>query len=361
MLWSLGLPRPLWRRRGVCLALCGVAAGLVSPAVAARPAPGGHYYGFPAAGQYRADGLSDVTADLRVSRNGRGVAAVTLLLSCDSRRSRYDVKMVEMKLAFGRASGATIRRNGSFALAGGDGERRYRLSGRFLTADYARLVYRASMPPPRPVDRRRFERCRSGRASAVLYRNGEPPFSGCRSQRAATLLLTSTGRVLQQYALTKPRGGFFPHAYGCLFATPKRRVDLGQNYDDETVEVPRLAGQLVAYAAGECAIGGCFAQLEIRDLRDGSVVRTLYATPGPPDGPNRVHDLVLTGTGALAWTVSRGAFVVEPFDPQQVWALDTQGQRLLDGGSAIDLQSLSLNGSALTWIKGGVVRSATLD
>jgi hypothetical protein len=220
VLRSLGLPRPLWRRRGVCLALCGVAMGLVPPAVAARPAPGGHYYGFPAAGQYRADGLSDVTADLRVSRNGRSVAAVTLLLSCDSRRGRYDVKMVEMKLALGRASGGTIRRDGSFALAGGYGERRYRLSGASSRRTTRGSSIAPSMPPPRPVDRRRFERCRSGRASAVLYRNGEPPFSGCRSQRAATLLLTSTGRVLQQYALTKPRGGFFPHAYGCLFATP---------------------------------------------------------------------------------------------------------------------------------------------
>jgi hypothetical protein len=46
---------------------------------------------------------------------------------------------------------------------------------------------------------------------------------------------------------------------------------------------------------------------------------------------------------------------------REVWALDTHGQRVLDVGPDIDLASLTLDGSTLTWTNAGTPRSATLD
>ena len=71
----------------------------------------------------------------------------------------------------------------------------------------------------------------------TLYRNGVPPFSGCRSQPAFTHLWADTGRAFQQYAATRATPGrptaFFTHVYACLFDSPSKRIDLGRSYDDE--------------------------------------------------------------------------------------------------------------------------------
>ncbi len=42
----------------------------------------------------------------------------------------------------------------------------------------------------------------------------------------------------------------------------------------------------------------------------------------------------------------------------EVWAFDSHGQRVLDSGPNLELHSLELNGSTLTWIKDGTTRSA---
>jgi hypothetical protein len=300
-----------------------------------------------------------------MARSGRRIRAVELRLVCQHRTSRYDFKAAELKLSFRGRRGLSVQQDGSFAVSGSGGGRRFRVSGRFVTPQYARLHYRARLLLPRGADRRRYKPCLSPveESPAALYRGGIPPFSGCRTQRALTLVASETSRVLQQYTLARPGGGWRPHAYACLFATPNRRVDLGQNYDDVTVELPRLAGTLLAYVAGETAIGGAFADIRILDMGDATAGRTVDATPGPPDhGTSRVHDLVLKLNGSISWMVGRGSY--DPGFPsfqQQLWALDSTGQRMLDSGPSLELRSLELSGSTLTWVNDGIVRSAALD
>ena len=359
------MPRVLARRSavvsGMTLAVCALSSLFAAPAVADRPTPGARYYGFPASGHVRADDLLYLTARLRVSSSGRRIAAVGLALGCEHRTSRYDFKSVRLKLSFSGRRGPKIRRDGSFALAGREDGRRYRLSGRFVTREYARLSFRARMLLPRPIDRRRYKTCRpeEGSSPTALYRRGIPPFSGCRSQHALTLLATDTGRVFQQYRLEG--GEWFPHAYACLFATPERRVHLGQNYDDETLELPRMVGTLLAYAAGESALIGGFANVRIVDLSGDTPTRFVDATPGEPEGVNGVYDLVLKPNGAIAWMVGRGGYF--PGSPyyHQLWALDAGGLRLLDTGADLALRSLELQDSTLTWTNAGSARTASLN
>ena len=307
---------------------------------------------------------------LRVSRSGRRLAAARLTLWCRRGGSSY---IGTLKLALRANRAATVGRDGrfSFPAAGfsrASGRVRLWLAGRFVSARHARLFYRV-----RDLPRRGSRDCRSTHerypdySPAVLGLDGVPPFSGCRSQRATTLLRSDASRVFTQYAPSDESdpwsSGLVTHVYACLFAKPKRRVDLGRNYDDETIEVPRIASTLVAYSVGVTSLAGSFAQIRVLDLSKAIPARTVDATPGPPQsGTNRVRDLVLKPNGSLAWTVGRGSFdPAYPAFQQQLWARDASGERLLDSGPNVHLESLELNGSTLTWLHGEIPRSATLN
>ena len=137
---------------------------------------------------------------------------------------------------------------------------------------------------------------------------------------------------------------------------------LGLNYDETSLDTFRLAGPFVAYLRGDQY--NAFPQhlLEVRDLRDGSYIH-LPTLPSP----SVVHDVALRDTGSVAWTLVRlGVDSYGQPDPnlvvaREVWALDTAGQRMLDSGPKVDVESLELDGSTLTWMNDGAVHTATLD
>jgi hypothetical protein len=377
------VPRRMWPQRTVegsrvvrntvfglpsFVAVCVAVLLSVAPALADQPAPGGHYFGFPArAGTHPV--LADGTVFLRVSRDGRRLAAAKLQLRA-CRRGGELVDAEELRLSFRGNPDARIQRDGSFKVAHRHGRIRFRLAGRFITSQEARLFYRAS-------ERRRLTVCRSGEGEspAALYRDGQPPFSGCRTQRARTLASTDAARIFEQVKAHSPSArspfvSFFPHVYACLFDSPSKRFDLGQNWDDSQLGAFRLAGPYVAFFQGGC--GACiWAQdsIDVHDLRDGSLVRRPDLEWG-----TRPMDLALKANGSLAWTLERFRSLEDgsPTGPipgdgppvvvaREVWVLDSQGQRLLDSGLDLDIQSLGLNDSILTWINGGTQRSATLD
>jgi hypothetical protein len=203
----------------------------------------------------------------------------------------------------------------------------------------------------------------------VLYRNGRLPFSGCRSQRAANLFSADAGRVCQQFK--RDDDVFVSHAYACLFANASKRVDLGENFaPDATFEKFQLVGSLLAFLRGGCAMCVIDSKsIEVRDLRDGSVVRKAPKRVEPP-WPDflgfpayfQLREYALKDSGSLAWTLSRASLGNgDPLSRREVWAFDAHGQRLLDVGPDIELESLNLNGSALSWVNAGAVRSTTLD
>jgi hypothetical protein len=314
--------------------------------MARPPPPGADYYGVRVTDQYpRVEALIEVFHELHVSRSGRRLTSAVVRLWCGRTNTGSSSAF---KLSFRGNPAAVIRRDGTFGFAAvgssrTEGRVRLWLSGRFVSAQYARLFYRVRFPLRHRRDCRATHERYPDWSPAALYRDGKPPFSGCRSQRAGTLLRTDTGRVFQQLTLGEFTS-FVTHVYACIYEKPHRRVDLGRNYDEEQVRVPRLSGTFVAYWWG---------QLRVIDLRDPASVRLVDTTPGfETVFPQPASDLVLKANGAIAWTILRS----EP----EVWALDAGGLRQLDGGPALEPESLELTGSTLSWVNGGT-RSAVLD
>jgi hypothetical protein len=353
------------------LAVCLAVLVFAAPALAGRPTGGAHYFGIPG-GATSADGFHKPIGELRVARSGRSVAPTKLTFSCGSGGREVRVRLFG---ASGRRSAVSIGRDGRFTAVGRGGVvlfpvrpgrpgrvGRYRLRGRFLTRGAARVAY---------TERRLRSRRLVCRSDMRLYRNGVPPFSGCRSQPATTVLWGDTGRVFWQFALRRNNfGELYTHAYVCLFDSPSKRVDLGEDYaPDDYREKFRLAGSFVAFFRTECPM--CMwpqRWIEVRDARDGSLV-------SEPDVQfwTRLTDLALKRSGSVAWTLERLALGPDGYpigyqtpaplviETREVWAVDSHGQRLLDSGPDVVTNSLELNESTLTWTNGSNTRSATLD
>jgi hypothetical protein len=66
--------------------------------------------------------------------------------------------------------------------------------------------------------------------------------------------------------------------------------------------------------------------------------------------------LELKDNGSIGWINLAPPYTVAP---PSVSAYDSLGRRLLDSGN-IALESLTLSGSTLSWVKDGVPQSATL-
>jgi hypothetical protein len=356
----------LWSRAVLAAIAVGLAALLFAgSALAVRPVPRAHYFGLPAESN-EAGGFVDATGELVVSPSARSVAPVTLRFYCPGGGNA-----VPARLSGPAGRRLRVAQNGRFATK----ERRnsyryrarYRLRGRFVSAEFARIVY---------TERRLRSRRVVCRSAMKLYRNGVPPFSGCRSQRAATVLWGDSGRLFLQYAAVRPGSGgefglgsFFTHLYACLFESASKRIDLGENYaPDDYRENFRLAGQFVAFFRTGCAL--CIwpqASIEVRDARTGSLV-------SKPDVRywTRLSDLELKANGSVAWALERLAlrpdgypigYQTEPpvIETREAWALDSHGQRLLDSGLDLVADSLELSGSTLYWLNGTTARAAALD
>jgi len=147
--------------------------------------------------------------------------------------------------------------------------------------------------------------------------------------------------------------------YGCLRAVG-RPLALADSFDDGYVlssawgEV-RLAGRFAAWSQVSTDIS-CKADcpegyeptrysIDVADLRRRTIRRIFGVVTG--------RGLVLTNTGAVAWTEPAAASAVA------IRASDRDGLRILDAG-AIAPASLTLDGSTVSWTKAGVRSSATL-
>lgn len=95
-------------------------------------------------------------------------------------------------------------------------------------------------------------------------------------------------------------------------------------------------------------------------------VRTGSATECPAGGGSHVGGrsgtllswMVLSTRGSLAWTAY--GYGRKTTVSREVASCTTTGTQVLDSGEGIDLHSLKLNGSTLTWTNGGERQSATL-
>src|SRR4051794_17005875 len=150
------------------------------------------------------------TSALRVARSGRRFSRagrgsyVDVLIGCKADKSgTLDGKI---RLA-SRRRRVRISRAGRFRLVARQGRLRVRLRGRFVAPDEATIAYAVRGRPARPRRGRRHSVCKA-RQHVTLYRNGQPPFRGCRVQPAHTLVRTNAGRIYEQER-HDAEGGFF--------------------------------------------------------------------------------------------------------------------------------------------------------
>jgi hypothetical protein len=310
--------------RVLCL-LVGVLALGADPVSAARPVKGAtyaDYFGF--------------TAYLNVSKDGR---SFNPRKSYVENGTSWECPGLDFHLG-SRGRRVRISRSGHFRFTRRRGRFVLRVWGRFRTKNVVRINFRYRRHP-----RRRSRDCDdSGRHWLTPERIRPIAFRDCASHRAKTLLSAPTGRVFWE-SRWDDRDGWMTVAYACLFSV-NRLVKLGQDDDDdEDVEAIRLVGPYVAYSRAYCPMG-CNFDLTVIDLRDGRRVKRV--------GTGGITDLELKENGSVAWI----EFASE--SEREVWAYDTTGRRQLDRGN-IPRQSLTLEGSTLSWMKDGVTYTATLD
>jgi hypothetical protein len=331
-----------------CAPALGLAAALVAlllvplEAWAAQPVKGSRYAGVGSVGGWFG------VADLRVENSGR---------SFDPRSSIVDnsprgpCRGFDFRVGT-RSRPVRISRSGRFRSVRKRRNFVIRISGRFVTKDRARISFRYRRSP-----RRRGGRCDDSGLRRIALRRADPvPFRDCHTHKAKTLLMASAGRVFQQREWAGRHGLWVRNTYACLFSV-NRRFRLAGEHDH--IGPFRLAEPYVAFAQEDYfGIGGApIVDVQVHDLRDGRA-RSL-----PPRNSRScfgtVTDLALKATGAAAWIADPPGYCLYRF-PRSVWADDALGYRQLDGGD-IEPRSLELNGSALSWLKDGVVQTAALE
>jgi hypothetical protein len=282
-------------------------------------------------------------ADLRISSDRRSFKArraIELVYAGCGRPERRKVFRLGS-----RRKPVRVSRSGRFRFVRRSGKFTLRVSGRFRTKDLLGMVFRYRRSPIRgsePCDD-------SGRQRLILRRVRRGHSVGCAGVER-TLLWTSHARVFHRLrASGDPFVPDTPVAYGCLFSRA-RALLLDEDFDpDSDLRLFRLAGPYVAYAQDFCPMG-CGWNVYVVDLRNGEKRQISLGSEGSSGGP--ATDLVLAPSSSVAWIVDAS--------PNQVAAQDASGRRALDSGNTIALSSLELHGSTLTWVKGGVLRSASL-
>jgi hypothetical protein len=191
----------------------------------------------------------------------------------------------------------------------------------------------------------------------------EGPASDCRP---------SWGRVIrssrQATVFVGTRGEENGRHYACLLARGAQ-ISL---YDDDGLFPPiALAGPLVGYAEDICDPDECETIVSVTDLRDDEEGVDRGA-PAGPGGTSEVPALVLKGNGALAWVSCAapsgptfgtiGDCVLGSRTKKRVYAFDRRSfrPRLLDVSRRISPETLTLQGSRLTWRRNGKLQAARL-
>jgi hypothetical protein len=98
-----------------------------------------------------------------------------------------------------------------------------------------------------------------------------------------------------------------------------------------------------------------------RDLRTRQIKKCNVGSGQSPSQAGKVVRVVLTGNGSVAWAGrGRVGLATKKVPIPQIVACDHNRQRILDSGEGLQLTSLSLHGSSVTWLNSGVEHSATL-
>jgi hypothetical protein len=176
----------------------------------------------------------------------------------------------------------------------------------------------------------------------------------CGPSAARTLAVDRVARVYQS------GGG----VYGCSTAGRRSyRLGAGARSIREGRAGPiALAGVDVAYGLTRYGVDTVGAQAVVRNLRNGGQLRSEPATAGRlgVEFFESIAAVVVKPGGAVAWIAQGGSVIPAGHGVIQVSKADARGRALLDSGSGIDVRSLRLLGSTLSWRHDGRVETARL-
>jgi hypothetical protein len=95
-----------------------------------------------------------------------------------------------------------------------------------------------------------------------------------------------------------------------------------------------------------------------RNVGSGKGRRCLIGSGESADEAPAVRVVLIDKAGALAWA----AFTPTPNGrAPMIGACDSRGNRVLDSGAGVEIDSISLIGSMLTWVNAGGTRSERLS
>jgi len=188
-------------------------------------------------------------------------------------------------------------------------------------------------------------------SSAAASRSAKPP---CGPARAKTLAADSYARVYESGSAV----------YGCASGGRSYRLGAGARTIREARVGPvALAGRDAAYGLTSFGVDTISATVVVRRLSDGKQLRSDAATSHPvgPEFTESVDRVVVKSDGAVAWTSTAGSIVRQGVKELEVNRDDRGGHSLLDSGSSVEVTSLRLRGSRLSWRDAGRTRTAALN
>ena len=153
--------------------------------------------------------------------------------------------------------------------------------------------------------------------------------------------------------------------FGCLRSADRAYAlgFVGECQNNDVVDTAVVAGTFAALNVNTCGLASSESRIALVTLRNGHVVFASepLSTPGDPDGYDAIRGMVVTPRGRMAWVavrIARGVVVAAEVR-RRAHGPDRRSV-LLDSGSDIDPRSLRRHGSRVSWVKGGVARSAAL-
>ena len=191
----------------------------------------------------------------------------------------------------------------------------------------------------------------------------------CENEKGKTLLANRQARVYVFAGTEPPKSA---RIFGCLFsvgrpwqlnAVPRHSVfgeARGISVDDASLI---LKDQQVAYPEYFYGVDSSVLAVTTKSLRTGQVTYCKVGFRIAPSRTPKVSGIELTRRGSVAWigrSRPQHSSGRDPLTPE-VGACDSTGSHILEAGEQIDLHSLALRGSTLSWENAGVVHTAVLD
>jgi hypothetical protein len=176
----------------------------------------------------------------------------------------------------------------------------------------------------------------------------------CGSSADKTLAADGSARIYQQGRVI----------YGCAgLGGRSYRLGVSQScINSDRVAPVALAGKVAAYGVQRCGVDTGTAQVVVRRLADGKVLRAAPATSRVPGAESyqSVATVVVKADGAVAW-IGQAHSILGHRAQIEVHRIDGHGAAELDSGAGIAVGSLRLHGSQLSWTHSLSERSATLS